>query len=49
MKRAVAARLRRIAVAVARAATHRRISRDCASAITDMLKGAVTCEMCMPG
>jgi Thrombospondin type 3 repeat len=49
MKHAVAARLRRIAVAVARAATHRRISRGCASAITDMLKGAVTCEMCMPG
>jgi Thrombospondin type 3 repeat len=49
MKHAVAARLRRIAVAVARAATHRRISRGCASAINDMLKGAVTCEMCMPG
>ena len=46
MKHAVAARLRRIAVAVARAATHRRVSRDCASAITDMLKGALTCEIC---
>jgi hypothetical protein len=46
MKHVVAARLRRIAVAVARAAVHHRISPGCAAALDGMLKGAVTCEMC---